>query len=110
MVGLLDTNTVRNYSMTTPQPYTPQELLLIWSKAVVVPGVNPAVRRKDICGAWIDWAAYGNRQSQYGWEVDHAIPLANGGPHHINNVRPLHWQNNARKSDGALVCAVTARR
>ncbi len=83
--------------------------MLIWSKGVIVPGVNPAIRRKDTCGAWIDWLAYGNRSSNTGWEVDHVFPLSRGGAHHINNVGPLHWQNNARKSDNALVCAVSAR-
>ncbi len=96
--------------MTKPRPYTHQELSLIWNKAVIVPGVNPTIRRKDICGAWIDWTAYGNRQSSVGWEVDHAIAIANGGAHHINNVRPLQWQNNCKKSDGSLVCAITAWR
>ena len=95
--------------MITPKPYTQQELLLVWSKATIVPGVNPAIRRKDICGAWIDWLAYGNRESNVGWEVDHVSPISKGGAHHINNVRPLHWQNNARKSDNSSVCAVYAR-
>ena len=90
----------------TSRSYTQQELLLVWSKGVVVPGVNPALRRKDSCGAWMDWLAYGDRNSNTGWEVDHVYLLSKGGAHHITNVRPLHWQNNARKYDGALVCAV----
>ncbi|MCX6751954.1 MAG: HNH endonuclease [Candidatus Nomurabacteria bacterium] len=95
--------------MITPKSYTRQELVMVWNKGTIVPGINPAIRRKDICGAWIDWLAYGDRESNVGWEVDHAFPLSKGGVHHINNVRPLHWQNNARKSDGALICAVYAR-
>jgi len=89
--------------------YTQNELVLIWSKGIIVPGVNPAIRRKDICGAWIDWQAHGNRNSNTGWEVDHIHPVSKGGAHHIDNVRPLHWQNNARKSDGSLSCVVKAR-
>ena len=95
--------------MITPKSYMHQELVLIWSKGIIVPGVNPAERRKDVCGAWIDWLAYGNRKSSFGWEVDHMFPVSKGGAHHINNVHPLHWQNNARKSDGSLSCVVSAR-
>jgi hypothetical protein len=50
--------------------------------------VDPNVRRKDGCGAWIDWAAYGQTtQNGYGWEIDHIKPVAKGGsddlPRHI---------------------------
>ena len=96
--------------MITPKSYTHQELSLVWNMAMIVPGTDPNVRRKDVCGAWIDWIAFGDRNSNFGWEVDHKIPLSKGGAHHINNVQPLHWQNNAKKSDGPLVCAVTATR
>lgn len=81
----------------------------IWAKATAVQGYDPNVYRLDQCGAWIAWRDYGNRDSQNGWEVDHALPVARGGSDILSNLRPLHWQNNARKSDGSLVCAVYAR-
>lgn len=81
-------------------------LSIVWSKASIVFGYNQNQVRKDICGAIIVWADYGNRDSKYGWEVDHINPIARGGSDAIGNLRPLHWQNNARKSDGSLVCAV----
>lgn len=91
--------------MITPKSYTQQELLLIWSKATIVPGVNPTFRRKDVCGAWIDWLAYGNRDSNTGWEVDHVFPLSKGGAHHIKSrqVGPLHaliksYRNSAKST------------
>ena len=86
-----------------------QTLSAVWAKASAVPGYDMNVSRKDVCGAWIAWRDYGNRDSQYGWEVDHVLPVAKGGTDKLSNLRPLHWQNNARKSDGALVCAVSAR-
>lgn len=80
--------------------------LAVWNKATVMSGNDPARWRQDGCRAWIGWAEYGNRDSQYGWEVDHIDP--NGGDH-IGNLRALQWENNVAKSDGRPVCAVTAR-
>ncbi len=61
--------------------------------------------RKDECGAWIGRQDYGNRDSEYGWEVDHLSP---GGTDQVSNLMPLQWQNNIDKSDGRLKCNVTA--
>lgn len=89
--------------------YNHETLSAIWSKAVAVHGYDPNAYRLDQCGAWIAWRDYGNRNSQNGWEVDHILPVAHGGSDNLSNLRPLHWQNNARKSDGSLICAVCAR-
>lgn len=86
-----------------------QTLSAIWNKAVAVPWYNMNMARKDACGAWIYWRDYGNRDSNYGWEVDHVFPVARGGSDALSNLRPLHWKNNARKSDGSLACAISAR-
>lgn len=77
----------------------------VWSKGAVVPGNDPAVWRKDDCGAWINRGKYGDRNNQYGWEVDHISP---GGSDALSNLRPLQWQNNLDKSDGRLKCNITA--
>ena len=83
----------------------------VWNKGHIVPGVDSSLRRKDDCGAWISWNQHGNRTADFneGWEIDHIRALANGGSDLISNLRPVHWRNNARKSDGSLVCAVFAR-
>lgn len=78
----------------------------VWEKASVVNGVDPYEWRKDQCGAWINRKEYGNRQSHYGWEVDHITAVANNGNDNLSNLRPLHWKNNAYKQDGRLVCVV----
>lgn len=76
--------------------------------ATIVPGYDPAVIRQDRCGAWIKLKDYGNRDSNWGWEIDHIVPTSNGGQHVIENVQPLHWRNNVAKGDGPLVCEVVA--
>ena len=70
-----------------------------WNKAIAVSGYDSNVYRRDRFGMWIRWSDYGNRQSQYGWEIDHVVPLARGGTDDLSNLQALHWQSNAKKSD-----------
>ena len=77
----------------------------VWKKGKIVPNNDAAEWRKDECGMSIARNEYGNRNSQYGWEIDHISP---GGPDTPSNLRPLQWQNNVDKSDGRLKCNITA--
>lgn len=85
--------------MATKKEYTSQEISDVWNKATIVDNVNPKIIRKDYAGAWIRFADYGNRNSQYGWEIDHVKPLAQGGEDILSNYLPLQWQNNVKKGD-----------
>jgi len=80
----------------------------VWEKGRIVSGNAPAVYRKDECGAWLGRNQYGNRDSRYGWEIDHIRPESEGGGDELSNLRPLQWENNAEKQDGRLTCPVTA--
>lgn len=80
----------------------------VWSKAYIITVSDAPVWRKDECGAWIQRTQYGNRNSPYGWEIDHIIPKSEGGTDDISNLRPLEWENNIRRQDGTLECPVTA--
>ncbi len=86
--------------------WTPEEIQVIWEKAE--PSVQPDMWRKDQCGAWIYRKDYGNRQSDYGWEIDHIKPESKGGEDVLSNARPLHWLNNASRQAGRLTCVVTS--
>jgi len=88
--------------------FSEETIKKFWEKGHVVPGNDPNVYRKDDCKAWIRRGHYGNRKSQYGWEIDHIKPESEGGGDELSNLRPLQWQNNARKQSGRLGCAVTA--
>ena len=85
-------------------------ILAVWLKATIVPGADPSDLRKDACGAWIRFSAYG-KGGDYGWEVDHVRPVALGGSDVLANLQALHWQNNRHKSDNfpSWTCAVRAR-
>lgn len=54
--------------------------------------------RKDACGATILRNDYGTT-TDYGWEIDHVKPAASGGTDAIENLQPLHRENNRHKAD-----------
>ena len=83
---------------------------LIWQKGLKVNGYNPDLYRQDYSGAWISRMAYGDRESIFGWEIDHVYPKSRGGTDEEINLRPINWQNNISKGDcyPAYVAAVTS--
>ena len=85
--------------------FSDEDINKVWAKGTTVPGYDSSKYRKDSCDAWMERAQYGNRDSKYGWEIDHIVP---GGTDSLSNLRPLQWENNLSKSDGRLVCAVTS--
>lgn len=85
--------------------FSEETIQKVWEKASVHP--TDSSWAKDQCGAWIYRAAYG-KQSDYGWNIDHITPQSKEGTDSLSNLRPLHWENNTRKSDGNLKCAIKA--
>ena len=65
-----------------------------WNKASFVVGW-PSDYRMDAFGNVMRWGDYGDRSSAYGWEIDHIVPVALGGGDGPENLRALHWRNNA---------------
>jgi hypothetical protein len=81
--------------------YSEEIVQTVWEKAKVIDANDSKMWRKDECGAWIQRMMYGDRSSQYGWEIDHIDPR---GPDDSTNLCPLQWQNSIGKSDGRLIC------
>lgn len=71
----------------------------VWSKGRIIDNFSPLEWRWDKCGSVMKFSEHGNRNSEFGWEIDHINPVANGGGDELTNLQPLCWENNAKKSD-----------
>lgn len=78
--------------------FTDDKIQAVWDKAKTVDGANKNEWRKDACEAWIYKEHYG-KETDYGWEADHILPVAKGGTDHTDNLRAFHWKNNRSKAD-----------
>ena len=73
-------------------------ILQVWQKGTPIPGYNPEEWRRDDNGHAISFMEYGNRDSDYGWELDHIVPEAQGGLRVLSNLRPLYWRTNVLRN------------
>lgn len=82
----------------------------IWGKATEVPGYDSSRWRQDFAGAWIQRDQYG-LPTEFGWEIFNLIPASQGGTNEVDNLYPIHRQNNLRRSNEYPVfkTAVTAK-
>ncbi len=84
-----------------------QDKLAAWTACNPLQGHSPADYRVDAYGNIIGWSDYGTL-GQYGWEIDHVLPSALGGPDARHNYRALHWRVN-RSLGGMLGNALDGR-
>jgi hypothetical protein len=73
--------------------------LKVWNKGREIPNYDPYVWRMDACWRLMKYSEHGNTDSKFGWEIDHIYPRAKGGTSEIDNLQPLNWRTNRRKSD-----------
>lgn len=78
------------------EQFDPKTIELVWAKAR--PELWFIYFKKDGCGATIKKDDFA-KATQFGWEIDHIVPVAKGGMDDIDNLQPLHWENNRQKAD-----------
>jgi hypothetical protein len=79
--------------------WTPEQINAVWQKGRAIQNFDAAQYRIDTCLQIMEFSRFGDRNADYGWEIDHINPVSNGGADTINNLQPLNWKNNASKSD-----------
>lgn len=67
----------------------------LWSELSVIAGYSPSEWRRDCFGNAVRYSDYGDRDSEYGWEIDHIRPQVLGGGDSLSNLRAIHWKANA---------------
>ena len=70
----------------------------VWKKGKVIDGYDSDVWRHDDFGKVMKYVEYGDRESKYGWEKDHIIPIENGGTDDLKNLRQLHYKSNLARN------------
>lgn len=87
--------------------FSEEKKIAVWKKASEVEGFDMNKYRKDPCGAWMIFDEYGNKNSIYGWEINHIYPQflleeKNIDPAKIDdiaNLRAMQWENDESKGD-----------
>ena len=95
----MTSNPRKHNSDVNGHPYTDMTHEAVWAKANVDREYHPEEFRRDKYGALLKYAEFGNRESEYGWEIDHIKPVTLGGSDYLFNLQPLHWKHNAVKGD-----------
>ncbi len=83
--------------------YSQKMIQEVWNKGRVIAEQDPAVWRRDECGAWIRREHYGHVSSEYGWKIEN---VTGGGAEDLTNLRPLHRENSFDPGLGHAKCHV----
>ena len=77
--------------------WDPAIIQAVWEKGHIRRGQDPDVIRVDDFGNAMLRNRYGDRDSPYGWEIDHIVRVSDHGTDVLANLRPLQWEANAAR-------------
>ena len=77
--------------LSDPSQTTEELKNAVWAKGREIPNYDAVEWRWDHNGGILRYADYGNKESQYGWEIDYITPAESGGSDKIDNLRPLRY-------------------
>jgi hypothetical protein len=75
-------------------PFAEDVIQHVWEKGKVIEGNSPAIWRADRYSYFMKRDDYCERNSRYGWEINHIRPFSAGGDDSLENLQPLQWENN----------------
>jgi hypothetical protein len=78
---------------TGSKPFDECTIAQVWSKAQAELWFT--FFKRDEFGATIAKQEYG-KESEYGWAIDHIVPISKGGTDAVDNLKPVHWKNVGR--------------
>jgi len=78
--------------------FSDEKINSAWEKAKAVTGFDPNKYRQDSAGAWMQKDKYG-KEENYGWEIDHKLPVSLGGEDDDINLQAMQWENNRTKNN-----------
>ncbi len=73
----------------------PDTIEAVWRKGRRIDRSLSSEWRCDDFDDLIKRTEYGNRDSDYGWEIDHIDP---DGGDFLSNLRPLYWKTNVQRN------------
>jgi hypothetical protein len=68
--------------------WTPEQIIEVWNKGTKIREYDSS-RKRDKCGRAMNFIEHGRKHSNFGWEIDFIIAVANGGNECIDNLQPL---------------------
>lgn len=86
-------------------PYDKETIDQVWQHGRVMTDLDPALWRRDECGAWMRREHYGRESSEFGWRI---VNVSLGGPDTAENLRPLQHANRYDRGERRAHCKVTA--
>ena len=73
--------------------FTSDDIFEVWASIDACAGKKYCI---DPMGRKMDRRLYGHK-SEFGWDIDHVLPISAGGTNEISNLQPLNWLSNKEK-------------